>query len=341
MISVGWRVFSVLVPLVLLLSPAAAHIAAGGEFAGLVDIGGGRRMYLECRGIGAPTVVLVGGLRASADDWSVADKPASAVFPEVAKFTRVCACDRPGTPVGEKPSRSDPVRQPTTAANAVGDLHALLRAAGEAGPYVLVGHSYGGLVVRLYASTYPADVSGLILVDALSEGIRDAETPKQWAIQRKLIEGEVQDSLALYPALEWIDVDRSLDQVRAAAPLRPLPLVVLSADRPWGPQIPSMIAEGRLTADVPPGFGYVVDAAQKTAQQRLARLVPNAKHIVNTNSGHEIHKEQPRLVIDSIHEVVEAVRSGSRRVDGAGKGSAVSCRAGQMLGGCDDQRAAP
>ena len=77
---------------------------------------------------------------------------------------------------------------PTTAGDAVADLHALLSAAGEAKPYVLAGHSYGGLIVRLYASTYPEDVSGLVLVDALSEGIQDAETPEQWAIQRKLIE---------------------------------------------------------------------------------------------------------------------------------------------------------
>ena len=134
----------------------------------LVDIGAGREMYLECRGAGSPTVVLVAGLKASADDWSIAGQSAAAVLPEVAKFTRVCAYDRPGTPVGEKPSRSDPVEQPTTARDAVADLRALLSAAGEAGPYVLVGHSYGGLVVRLYASTYPEDVSGLVLVDALS-----------------------------------------------------------------------------------------------------------------------------------------------------------------------------
>ena len=292
------------------LLPAAAHAAVTGDFSGLVDIGGGRKMYLECRGTGSPTVVLVAGLRGSAEDWSVADKSAPAVFPEVAKLTRVYAYDRPGTPVGEKPSRSDPVLQPTTVGDAVADLHALLSAAGGVGPYVLVGHSYGGLVARLYASTYPEDVCGLVLVDALTEGLRDAETPEQWAIQRKLIEGNVSESLVLYPALERVNVDRSFDQVRAAPPLRPLPLVVLSADRPWGPQIPSMIAEGKLPADVPPDFGYVTDAAQKEAQERLARLVPNTKHITNTNSGHEIHKEQPQLVIDSIRDVIEAVHSG-------------------------------
>jgi pimeloyl-ACP methyl ester carboxylesterase len=181
-------------------------------------------------------------------------------------------------------------------------------AAGEKGPYVLVGHSYGGLVVKLYASTYPKEVSGLVLVDVLSEGLQDAETPAQWTIQRKLIEGDVRESLVLYPALERIDTDRSFEQLRAAPPLRSIPLVVLSADRPWGPQIPSMIAAGKLPKDVPPDFGYVTDAAQKKAQDRLAKLVSNAKHITNTNSGHEIHKERPELVVDAVRQVVKAVR---------------------------------
>jgi pimeloyl-ACP methyl ester carboxylesterase len=188
----------------------------------------------------------------------------------------------------------------------------VLSAAGEAGPYVLVGHSYGGLIVRLYTSTYAKEVSGLVLVDALSEGLQDAETPEQWTIQRNLIQNDDPKNLALYPALERIDVNRSLKQIRAAPPLRSVPLVVLSADRPWGPQVPPMIAAGKLPPDIPPDFGYVTDVAQKKAQERLARLVPNEKHITNTNSVHEIHKEQPQLMIDGIREVVEAVRSGKR-----------------------------
>ena len=179
---------------------------------------------------------------------------------------------------------------------------------------MLVGHSYGGLIVRLYASTYPQDVSGLVLVDALSEGLQDAETPDQWAVQRVLMEGDIRESLVLYPALERIDPDRSFDQVRAAPPLRPLPLVVLSADRPWGPQIPALIANGTLPADVPADFGYITDTAQKKAQAQLATLVPGAKHIANTNSGHEIHKEHPELVTGAIVDVVDAVRAGKTRL---------------------------
>ena len=207
------------------------------------------------------------------------------------------------------------MRQPTTAGDAVADLHALLSAAHEPAPYVLVGHSYGGLIAKLYARTYPQNAAGLVLVDALSEGLQEAETPDQWAMQRVLMEGDIRESLVLYPALERIDPDRSFDQVRAAPPLGPLPLVVLSADRPWGPQVPALIADGTLPADVPADFGYVTDAAQKKAQEQLATLAPGARHITNTNSGHEIHKEHPQLVTDAIIDVVDAVRAGKTRLD--------------------------
>ncbi len=301
-IAIGLSIFAT--------AATAGQPAGNGAFARLIDVGGGRKMYLECRGAGSPTVVLVAGLKASADDWMTTKAAAPTVFSGVAHVTRVCAYDRPGTPVGEQPSRSDPVRQPTTAADAARDLHALLGAAREPTPYVLVGHSYGGLIAKLYARTYPREAAGLVLIDALSEGLQEAETPEQWATQRVLMEGEIKESVAFYPALERIDPDRSFDQVRAAPPLEPLPLVVLSADRPWGPQVPALIANGTLPADVPPDFGYITDAAQKKAQDRLAALVPGARHITKTASGHEIHKEQPGLVTAAIIDVVDAARAG-------------------------------
>jgi pimeloyl-ACP methyl ester carboxylesterase len=202
------------------------------------------------------------------------------------------------------------VAQPTTAGGAVADLHALLSTLTRSSPYVLVGHSYGGLIVKLYARTYPGDVAGLVLVDALTEGLQDAETPEQWAIQRVLATGDISKAPEDYPDLERMDIDRSFAETRAAPPLQPMPLLVLSADRPWGPQVPAMIAAGQLAADTPPDFGYVTDTAQKQAHAKLAALVPGAKLVTKTDSGHEIHKEQPQLVIDAIREVVDAVRNG-------------------------------
>jgi pimeloyl-ACP methyl ester carboxylesterase len=162
--------------------------AAQGDFAGLVDIGGGRRPYIECRGSGSPAVVLEAGYRSSARIWSEdlhqSGAPRPMVLAGVAAFTRVCAYDRPGTvaPLNDdvRQSRSDPVAMPRTAMDAVADLHALLRAAGVPGSYVFAGHSLGGLFVRLYASTYPRDVLGLVLVDAYSETLETLLTPERW-----------------------------------------------------------------------------------------------------------------------------------------------------------------
>jgi pimeloyl-ACP methyl ester carboxylesterase len=146
-----------------------AESAAQGDFAGFVDIGAGRRLYLECRGTGSPVVVLEAGYRSSARIWSEdlhqSGAPRTMVLAGVAVFTRVCAYDRPGTVAAlndnVRQSRSDPVPMPRTALDVVADLHALLCAAGVPAPYVFAGHSLRGLFVRLYASTYPRDVLGL------------------------------------------------------------------------------------------------------------------------------------------------------------------------------------
>ena len=271
-------------------------------------------MYVECRGSGSPAVVLVAGQRGSAAEWSLTesrtDPPSPAVFGEVARFTRVCAYDRPGTPVGESFSRSDPAPQPTTAGSATADLHALLRSAGQGAPYVLVGHSAGGTVARLYASTYPDEVRGMALVDALAEGLQDAMTPAQWTIQRILLEGDLTESLREYPDIERFDADATFAQLRAAPPLRPMPLVVLSSDASIGQLVKDLAASGQLPAGVPADFGYVTEAAQVASQAGLAALVPGARHVRDTNSGHNIHREQPQLVVAAIRDVVDAVRQG-------------------------------
>lgn len=315
------RALTVVATTVVALATACAGPGSAGsspaDVAGGVDIGDGRSMYVECAGEGSPTVVLVSGLRSSAEDWrttrSAATPVAPPVFDEVARSHRVCAYDRPGTIVGDTTSRSDPAPQPTDAATAAADLHATLAAAGEVGPFVLVGHSIGGTIARVYATTYPDEVSGMVLVDASSEFLQDAETPEQWAIQRQLMgvdAEDVADSVAEYPDIELFDIDATFAQLRASPDLRPMPLVVLSADELLGPAFPAMVASGAVPDDVPPDFGEVFDAAMAEAQVRLATLVPDAVHVTETRSGHEIHLVQPQLVVQAIEDVLAAIEAG-------------------------------
>jgi pimeloyl-ACP methyl ester carboxylesterase len=310
------------------LQALAAYAVGSEDRTGLVDIGGGRKMYLECRGRSAPTVVLISGEAGAATAWTMADpaKPAPTVFDEVAKFARVCAFDRPGTLVDladgkTKPSRSDPVPQPTTTQDAVRDLHALLRAANRRGPYVLVGHSFGGLVARLYASTYPDEVAGMVLVDPASEAFQEALKRMQaydtWKATRT--GGRLSlttDQLAQYPHLERLDYDRSFAQLSVAAPLRPMALVLLSSDHSIQKALEPLIAAGKLPPGIPADFGTITDKAWKEGQDHDSKLVPNITHITKTDSGHNIQLEQPQLVIDAIRKVVEAVRNGKRQPGG-------------------------
>jgi pimeloyl-ACP methyl ester carboxylesterase len=284
-----------------------------GDIAQTFTLPDGREMYLQCTGSGSPTVVLLSGQRGSADDWKiVADGVASpSVWSLVAEETRVCAYDRPGTPVGDQPSRSDPVTQPANAQAMVDDLHALLAAAEITEPVVLAAHSAGGLVARLFAAEHPDDVAGMVLVDALGEGLRTHMTAEQWAIQKPLLRGDIDDSLLEYPALEWIDAETSFDQLEAAPPLPQLPLIVISADEPIGPTIPALKAAGAIGPEIPDDFGYVTDAAQKLSQLDQAALVQGSIHITDTASGHNVHYEQPALVAEAILDVVARAREGA------------------------------
>jgi len=194
--------------------------------------------------------VLEAGYRSSARLWSEdlrqGEAPRTAVLAGVAGFTRVCAYDRPGTvaPLKDdvRPSRSDPVPQPRTAPDAVVDLHTLLRAAGVPGPYVLAGHSLGGLFVRLYASTYPGDVVGLILVDPYSERLETLLTPERWAALVRFNVRSGSDTVEPIPSygdLETIGYGKDNVVMRKAAattPLRAMPLAVLAHARPFEPK---------------------------------------------------------------------------------------------------------
>ena len=141
------------------LSAVAAPLPSpGAEFAvphRLVDVGG-RRLNLFCSGTGSPTVVFESPSGGAGWEWW-------AVQPRVAAKTRACVHDRAGF------GFSDPSPRAADAVNAADDLHALLKAAGVAPPYVLVGNSFGGSVAQLFAWRHPADVQGLVLVEPQHE----------------------------------------------------------------------------------------------------------------------------------------------------------------------------
>jgi pimeloyl-ACP methyl ester carboxylesterase len=298
-------------------TPAASPVATAGDFSGLVAIGG-RSLYLECRGEGSPTVILEAGAGNDADIWDAIalppDSGETAVMRGVAAFTRVCAYDRPGTILDlDQRSRSDPVPMPRTAADIVADLHALLTTAAIPGPYVLAGHSFGGLVVRLYAATYPDEVAGLVLVDAVHEVYpHDSPGPRSGvgvaAFQR--VQEQAMPNLEDDPEWERIDFDASFAQLREAAaaqPLPPLPLFVLTRGIPASAEVPPEV-RSVLPADFP---WEAFDTVWQALQDELAALAPGARHVLATESGHYVQLDQPRLVIDAIRDVVEAVRDPS------------------------------
>jgi pimeloyl-ACP methyl ester carboxylesterase len=269
------------------LQEAPPTIVPTGRFSGWFDLGG-RRLFLRCVGHRSPTVVFEGGLT---HDWYQLQN-------QVAPFTRVCSYDHPNGPW----SRSDPAPTPRTARDFVADLHALLRVARVPGPYVLAGHSNGGLFTQLYASTYPRQVAGLVLIDA----VHPAYHQRRLAMLKPLLPPEVwealrQDAMAVPHRLidpERVDIWTSERQTRQAlrrSPLRPMPLVVLAHGRPEDPGAPFVAQDERLWRQL---------------QRELAHLVPGGRLVIATHSGHDIQHQQPELVLDAIGDVVRAVRAG-------------------------------
>jgi pimeloyl-ACP methyl ester carboxylesterase len=270
------------------------------DFAGTVDLSNGRKLFIECHGAGSPTVILESGLRTRGDNWGRADLLAhggAAVLPEVAKFARVCTYDRPGTTLNAgEVSRSDPAPMPRTALNVVRDLHALLRAARVPGPYVLVGHSMGGLFIRLYAALYPEEVSGLVLVDALAEQIKPLFKATDWTTFVGLNSGPL-PGFEKYTALETIDFDSSFQQMErelSNGPMAKIPVVIL---------VRGLTVE--LPANAPPKFASVIEPAWRKSEEQLALAVPHIKYVIAKNSGHYIQLDEPALVVQAVRDVVE------------------------------------
>ncbi len=302
----------------------ANHYPAPGK---LVDIGG-YRLHINCTGTGSPTVILDAGLGGTSLDWSK-------VQPAVARFTRVCSYDRAGYGWSE----SGP--GPRTSQQIVKELHLLLAHAQIHGPYVLVGHSLGGLNMRLYAYRYPAEVAGMVLLDATSEhqfapfGTHPAFFPPQAVSAGGLLYQALHG--AAYFGVARVALQTGLapleDAAAYPAAVKPILLAQASQTRYYGTQYDELAALQESAAQVraarlaSPSYGklplivlsqdYSQDrsaqgkqmaATWDALQQDLASLSSNSQHSVAQHSGHYIHLDRPDLAITAIQSVWQQAR---------------------------------
>ena len=286
----------------------------------LVDVGG-RKLHINCSGNGSPTAILMAGGGAFSIDWAL-------VQPTVAENTRVCSFDRAGL------AWSDPGPADETVEQTIGDLHALVRAAGEKGPYLLVGASIGGTFIRAYQHAFPDEVAGLVFTNSsnrvglnvkgrggliwdLTEGeIRSAfpqPSPIKGAAPTRV--GEPFDRLpsALQAVRLWLDV-RLWEKWE---PAKSGPESILS----WRKEFLREFEETETGPEHPLGEVPLIvlssgPAASDSERQsrngaaaRLDILSSNSVHITATGSGHEIHLYQPDRVIEAIGRAVSAARS--------------------------------
>ncbi len=277
----------------------------------LVDVGG-RRLYIHCTGSGSPTVVLVSGLAETSVYWG------GWIAPAVAQSTTVCAYDRAGQ------GWSDAPPSPQDGAAVASDLHALLANAQIPGPYVLVGHSTGGVYARIFASRYPDQVAGMVLLDsqpneALSGGLPDF--PSQYSVLHR--------ATALFPSLARLGVFRLVNQF-ADDPL-PMPtrgeeLAVISTgnlnriQRDEFAELPMSLKEAAALTTLGNRPLIVVTAVKGAAtgwlpmQDKMAGLSTNSLHRLLPDTDH------PGLIHDrvgaaqaskAILDVVASVRAGT------------------------------
>jgi pimeloyl-ACP methyl ester carboxylesterase len=273
-------------PLAITLGVVALSGTLSAQTPALVDVGGCRLDVLRA-GSGSPAVVFVGGLGNALDTWSQ-------ITPAAAELSTVVAYSRAGL------GRSEAGPHESTAKTAVAELHELLARLQLKGPYVLVGASYGGILVRLYTSTYPSDVAGLVLVDASHEqqvqrwGKLDGTYP---AAFRAFFEEKLK-TLTGAEAAETRESMRiqAAGAVEGLKPLPDIPIVVLTSMKlDPSPQTVNQTAAGH--------------EAWRSMHDEWVRQSGNGMHIVTTRSGHHIQDEEPQLVLGAIRFVVDRVRT--------------------------------
>ena len=262
---------------------SSSAAASGKTFDGMVDVGG-RRLHLSCAGRnaeGRPTVILESGFGSDASVWNK-------VQPEVAKFTRVCSYDRAGL------GTSEAVTAPRTIVALTEDLHALLQKAKVSAPYVLVGHSLGGMLARMYASYYPSEVVGMVFVDSAHEDENDrglALLPPD-TLKEMLRKARPEDIRVAGP--ESVDTCSIRPLLNALDWRGQIPLVVLTQGLPYRP-------EDYPVPSVAPKYYQL----HLEMQKELASRSTKGRQVVAAKSGHFIHQDEPGLVVDAVRQVVE------------------------------------
>lgn len=268
-------------------APAAkAPVLTGAGISGtgrLVDIGG-RKLYLECVGSGSPTVLLEAGFGSPSKAWVDVQEA-------LGRTTRTCAYDRAGlgSSVGG-PGVHD-------AGDEIRDLEQLLAAARIAPPYVLVGHSYGGLLMRLFAHAHPDQTAGIVLVDSMGR----AQTRRELAAWPPSVASRIRRDVA-EPVVENVDLRAG---ERAAAGIRSL-----------GDARLAVVTAGRHDADLgdlPRSLRTRLDRLWTTMQDELAALSPDHLHVVALRSGHFVQRldGQPAVVVRAVRSVVRAARANA------------------------------
>lgn len=294
------------------LAVAAAVLAAGcggetpkpqhveGLPGSIVDIDG-RYLYFDCIGRGRPSVVLEAGFGGSTRNWRH-------VQPQLGRATRTCSYDRAGLGgSAENPGVHD-------AGDEIHDLERLLDRAEIDPPYVLVGHSYGGLLTRLFAHDHPSDIAGAVLIDAVHRdqskralGILP-QTPEFARLRRELGQRVVQG----------VDLRAGQALDRRVRSLGATPLIVITARETGWP-------------DLGPPLRRKLDRDWLSMQIDLATLSNESVHIVALRSDHFVQDRfggQPDVVIRAVREIVRAHRSKTGLAPCARifRGLAVRCR---------------
>jgi pimeloyl-ACP methyl ester carboxylesterase len=232
---------------------------------------------LVSQGVGTPTVVFESGLGNGKEVWS-------SVFHAISEKTHAIAYDRAGY------GQSERSRLARDGHQLVRELRAMLHTEKIPPPYVLVGHSLGGTIVKLFARTYPNEVAGVVLVDARHSEF--AKRCQQLGVHRLLYEPPAALFMMARAALrgELVSAPITMKQARRAGPFPPVPLIV--------------ITQTRASSSWPGGMGKAWMASQRS----MIKMSALARYKVLDDSGHNVHKDRPDVVVRAVLNVVEAAR---------------------------------